>query len=141
MRFIIMLLPWLELLTLIQLGIHTSALAAVAYVFIMLVLGMVVLQRQGSQMMARLREAQQGQVLGSRLLVDDMAMGLAALLLMFPGMISDFAALVVVIGPLRRRIARLFGAPEVQPYAPQMDRESEVTIEGQYTRLDERDPN
>ncbi len=141
MRFIIMLLPWLELLTLIQLGIHTSALAAVAYVFIMLVLGMVVLQRQGSQMMTRLREAQQGQVLGSRLLVDDMAMGLAALLLMFPGMISDFAALVVVIGPLRRRIARLFGAPEVQPYAPQMDRESEVTIEGQYTRLDERDPN
>lgn len=141
MRFIIMLLPWLELLTLIQLGIHTSALAAVAYVFIMLVLGMVVLQRQGSQMMARLREAQQGQVLGSRLLVDDMAMGLAALLLMFPGMISDFAALVVVIGPLRRRIARLFGAAEVQPYAPQMDRESEVTIEGQYTRLDERDPN
>ena len=141
MRFIIMLLPWLELLTLIQLGIHTSALAAVAYVFIMLVLGMVVLQRQGSQMMTRLREAQQGQVLGSRLLVDDMAMGLAALLLMFPGLISDFAALVVVIGPLRRRIARLFGAPEVQPYAPQMDRESEVTIEGQYTRLDERDPN
>ena len=32
MRFIIMLLPWLELFTLIQLGIETSALTALGYV-------------------------------------------------------------------------------------------------------------
>ena len=30
MRFIILLLPWLELFTLIQLGINTSALTAIA---------------------------------------------------------------------------------------------------------------
>ena len=33
MRFAIMLLPWLELLTLIELGILTSALTALAIVF------------------------------------------------------------------------------------------------------------
>lgn len=139
MRFIILLLPWLELFTLIQLGIKTSALTAVGYVFVTLVLGVLVLRRQGMQMFDRLREAQEGKVLGAGLLVDDMAMGLAGILLMFPGMISDAAALVVVIGPLRRRVARLLGGPEVEAYAPERDHQGEATIEGQFTRIDERD--
>ncbi|MFK8051212.1 MAG: FxsA family protein, partial [Halioglobus sp.] len=139
MRFIVLLLPWLELFTLIQLGINTSALTAVFYVFVTLVLGIVLLRRQGLHMFERLRDVQQGKVLGSQLLVDDMAMGLAAILLMFPGMISDAAALVVMIGPLRRRLAMLLGGPRVEPYVPQRDVESEATIEGQFTRLDEQD--
>ena len=141
MRFIVMLLPWLELFTLVQLGIETSALTAVFYVFTTLVLGVLVLRRQGMQMFERLRDVQQGRVLGSQLLVDDMAMGLAGMLLIFPGMISDVAALVVMIGPLRRRLARALGGPQVEPYAPQRDFESEVTIEGQYTRVDDANKN
>ena len=39
MRLFILLLPWLELFTLIQLGIETSALTAIAYVLGTLVLG------------------------------------------------------------------------------------------------------
>lgn len=139
MRIILLLLPWLELFTLIQLGINTSALTAILYVFVTLVLGILVLQRQGAQMFERLREAQQGRVLGSQLLVDDMAMGIAGLLLIFPGMISDIAAVLVMIGPLRRRLARVFGAPEVDAYAPRNDVEGHQTIEGQFTRLDEEE--
>ena len=137
MRFIILLLPWLELFTLIQLGIKTSALTAIAYVFVTLVLGVLVLRRQGMQMFQRLRDVQHGKVLGSQLLVDDMAMGLAGMLLMFPGMISDAAALVVMIGPLRRRLVTLLGGPQVEPYAPQRDVDVDTTIEGQFTRIDE----
>ncbi len=137
MRFIILLLPWLELFTLIQLGINTSALTALVYVFVTLVLGILLLRRQGMQMFERLRDVQHGRVLGSQLLVDDMAMGLAGILLMFPGMISDAAALVVMIGPLRRRLVALFGGPQVEPYAPQRDVEGDITIEGQFTRIDE----
>ena len=139
MRLFIMLLPWLELFTLIQLGIETSALTAIFYVFATLVLGLFVLRRQGMQMIERLQGVQQGRVMGSELLVDDMAMGLAGVLLIFPGMISDFAALIVMIGPLRRRLARALGGPDVEPYAPQRDFESDITIEGQYTRVDEED--
>ncbi len=139
MRFFFMLLPWLELFTLIQLGIETSALTAVFYVLATLALGVVVLRRQGMQMIERLQGVQQGKVLGSELLVDDMAMGLAGVLLIFPGMISDLAALVVMIGPLRRRLAKALGGQQPQPYAPQRDFESDVTIEGQYTRVDEED--
>ncbi len=138
MRIFFLLLPWLELATLIQLGIETSALTALAYVFATLMLGLVMLQRQGRGMFEHLREAQAGgRVLGGRLLLDDMTVGLAGLLLMVPGMITDFAALVVLIGPLRRKLARWFGGPQAEPYAPGRDEEANTTIEGNYRRLDD----
>ncbi len=137
MRLFVLLLPWLELFTLIQLGIETSALTAVFYVLATLVLGLFVLKRQGMQMLERLQGVQQGRVLGSELLVDDMAMGLAGVLLMFPGMISDFAALVVMISPLRRRLSRALGGAQAEPYAPQRDFDSDLTIDGEFTRVDE----
>ena len=140
MRLILLLLPWLDLFTLIQLGIETSALWALVYVFATGALGVVVLRRQGEGMFERLRQSQEGRVIGPELLLDDMALGLAGLLLIIPGMITDFAALVVMIGPLRRRVAGWLGGPRPEPYAPGRDRESHTTIEGQYRRVDdERD--
>jgi UPF0716 protein FxsA len=139
MRFIIMLLPWLELYTLVQLGIQTSALTAVGYAVGTLFLGLLVLRRQGKEMLGRLRQLQSGGVIGPDLLVDDVAMGLAGALLMFPGMISDVAALIVMIGPLRRRIARAIGGPQPEPYVPERDRDPNVIIEGQFRRVNDRE--
>lgn len=139
MRLFLALLPWLELFTLIELGIKTSALAALGYVLFTLLLGLAILQRQGQGMFERLRESQQGRVIGPQLLLDDMALGLAGLLLMIPGLISDFAALIVIIGPLRRRLARWFLGPQPEPYVPERDQADHVTLEGQYRRLDEED--
>lgn len=136
MRLFFLLLPWLELFTLIKLGIETSALTALLYVFVTLVLGLAVLRRQGQGMFVQLRDAQEGRVLGPQLLLDDMAMGLAGLLLIIPGMITDFAALVVMVGPLRRRLARWLGGPVPEPYAPERDSQSRVTIEGDFHRKD-----
>jgi UPF0716 protein FxsA len=137
MRFFVMLLPWLELFTLIQLGVETSALTALAYVLGTVFIGILVLQRQGRGMFERLREAQEGKVMGPQLLLDDMAMGLSGLLLIIPGMITDFAALVVMIGPLRRRVAQWLYGPQPEPYAPQRDTGTHTTIEGSYRRVDD----
>lgn len=137
MRLLIMLLPWLELFTLIELGIHTSALAALGYVLFTLLLGMAILQRQGQGMFERLRQSQEGRVVGPQLLLDDMYLGLAGILLMIPGLISDFAALIVIIGPLRRRLASWILGPQPEPYAPERDPGGHVTIEGQYRRVDD----
>ncbi len=137
MRLIILLLPWLELFTLIQLGIETSALWALAYVFATGALGLLVLRRQGEGMFERLRQSQEGRVIGPQLLLDDMVMGLAGLLLIIPGMITDAAALIVMIGPLRRRVIAWFGGPQTEAYAPGRDREGHITIEGQYRRVDD----
>ena len=137
MRFLILLLPWLELFTLIQLGVETSALVALGWVFATLFLGLALLQRQGRGMFERLREAQDGRVLGPQLMLDDVAMGLAGLLLVIPGLITDAAALLVMLGPLRRRIARvLFGAPP-EAYVPGRDSDAGETIEGNVRRVDD----
>ncbi len=137
MRLFIILLPWLELFTLIELGIKTSALTALGYVLVTLLLGLAILQRQGQGMFERLRQSQEGRILGPRMLVDDMALGLAGLLLMIPGLITDLAALIVVIGPLRRRLAAWLLGPQPEPYAPDRDATGHLTIEGQYRRVDE----
>ncbi|MDG2046872.1 MAG: FxsA family protein [Halioglobus sp.] len=137
MRFAIMLLPWLELLTLIELGILTSALTALAYVFVTVVLGLAILRRQGRGMFERLRQAQDGRIIGPELLLDDMALGFAGLLLIFPGMISDFAALIVVIGPLRRRVAKAIMGPQPEVYSAGRDSSGHETIEGVYRQVDD----
>jgi len=137
MRFLFMLLPWLELFTLIQLGIETSALTALAWVFGTLFLGIIILQRQGQGMFERLRETQEGRILGPELLLDDMAMGLAGMLLIIPGLITDTAAVIVMIGPLRRRLARWLLGPQPEPYAPEKDEGEHITIEGSYRRVDD----
>ncbi len=137
MLIVFLLLPWLELFTLIQLGIETSALTALAYVFLTFFAGLFVLRMQGMGMFNRLRELQEGRVLGQQMLLDDMAVGMAGLLLMFPGMISDLAAVLVMIGPLRRRIARWLAGPQPEPYAPQQDQSSPTTIEGDFRRVND----
>ena len=127
MRVAILLLPWLELFTLIELGIKTSALTAIAYVFATLFIGLAILRR--------LRQAQDGRVLGPELFLDDMAMGFAGLLLMVPGMITDLFALIVMVGPLRRRLARSILGPQVVVRTSQRHAGPHETIEGDYRHV------
>ena len=137
MGFLIMLLPWLELLTLVELGILTSGLTVLVYVFVTVVLGMAILRRQGRGMFERLRQAQDGRIIGPELLLDDMALGFAGLLLIFPGMISDLVALIVMIGPLRRRLANALIGPQAEAYIPERDASGHETIEGVYRQVDD----
>ena len=137
MRLFFLLLPWLELFTLIQLGIETSALTALLYVLVTLVLGIAIIRHQGMSLFTRMQDLQAGRVLGQQLLLDGMAVGIAGLLLMVPGLISDFFAIIVLIGPLRRRLGRWLMGPQPEPYVPQRDVSSESPIEGDFRRLDE----
>jgi len=156
MRFLLFLYPWLELLSLIQLGVETNALFAVAWVFFMFLLGGAMIRRVGTASVTRLREAQRTGVLQQSLLVDDMAVVVAAVLLIIPGLVSDFFAMVVLIGPLRRGLSRaVFGIRETETAfgnhdvysnnANGKERHSEgtqprrVTLEGDFTRIDESD--
>jgi len=137
MRVFVMLLPWLELFTLIQLGVKTSALTAIFYVLFTFVLGVAVIRRQGMGMFERLKQSQEGRIIGPDLLLDDMWLGFAGLLLIFPGMISDLIAIVVMIGPLRRRLVRWLGGPQPEVYVPTRDSSSHETIEGDFRRVDD----
>ena len=108
MRLLLLFYPWLELLSLIQLGIETRAIVPLLWVLVMFMLGAALLKRVGTASVLRLREAQQSGVLQQSLFVDDLAVAVAALLFMIPGLLSDFFAVVVLIEPLRRLLARFF---------------------------------
>ena len=95
MRLLIVLYPWLELLSLIQLGVETSALFAILWVVGMFFLGTALLRHVGMASLARLREAQRSGGLQQTFFVDDLALCIAAVLLMIPGLLSDFFAVVV----------------------------------------------
>ncbi len=141
MQVLLLLLPWAELFTLVQLGVQTSALTALLYVLVTFIFGLSVLRHQGAGMFQRLREQQAGRVMGPELLLDDMAVGFAGVLLMIPGMLTDFAAIVVVIGPLRRQLVRWLHRGErsdPRREAPGTDdRPDAITIEGDFNRLDD----
>ena len=137
MRFAFLLLPWLELLTLIELGIQTSALTAIGYIAMTAIVGLGILQRQGRELFERLRTRQDGHIVGPQLLVDDMFLGLAGLLLVFPGMITDCIALLVIIGPVRRRLLRAIGGSQPEVLGPEQDAGGGATIEGDFRRLDD----
>jgi UPF0716 protein FxsA len=133
MRFLFFLFPVLEFYALIQMGIETSALAVLAYVVLTIFLGLTLLRRQGEGLVEQIRRGDQ---LGPRLLRDDMAIGFAGLLLIVPGPISDFLALLVLLGPLRRKIARALGWREVEPISSAYQRPGDEIIEGEFQRID-----
>jgi UPF0716 protein FxsA len=140
MPWIILLLPWIELWTLIELGAATSGLMALAYVFLTLMLGLGLIRRQGEGMLARIQQQQaQGGILSPDWLMDDLALVGSGLLLMIPGLVTDFLAVVFAIGPLRRGLGRLLGVKTMRPptAAQYTETDEKITVEGEYRRLDD----
>ena len=140
MRWIFILLPWVELFSLIRLGAEIGAFQTLLYVFVTLMLGLAILRWQGMEVITRMQEAQLGWEVPRQLLVDDLALGLAGLLLAIPGLLTDTLAILVVIPPLLRR---LFGArsgngrPPGADGGPRSTSSARTTIEGEYRHLDD----
>lgn len=143
MPLIFLLLPWLELWTLIELGSSTSALTAMLYVLATLMLGAALIRHQGVALLRQMQaQAGSGRMLGPQLLMDDLALVSCGLLLMIPGLITDLLAVVFLIGPLRRRLLGVWQRPDAvveephtRPQGP--SQRGPVTLEGEFER--ERD--
>jgi UPF0716 protein FxsA len=140
MPWIFLLLPWIELWTLIELGSATSGLIALGYVFLTMVMGVGLIRRQGEGMMARIQQQQaQGGILSPEWMMDDLALVGSGLLLMIPGIVTDLLAIIFAIGPVRRGLARLLGIKTVRGQSRDSDPSDSpsTTIEGEYRRLDD----
>ena len=159
MRFVLLAYPWLELLSLIQLGTETSAFTALVYVAAMIFLGITLIRVAGMAGLAQLQSAQRSGVLIQTALLNDMAMIVAGILLIIPGLLSDLLAVVMLIGPLRRLlfgrwVSRVSTAQSAfaagqwdasRPYGPasgpmSADDPDGVTLEGEFRRVDNDDP-
>lgn len=143
MRFLFFFLPWLELFTLIALGVENGLLTVFAVVIGTFFAGVWILRSQGRGMLQRMQRAQSTGGFGAHFLLDDLATGFAGLLLMVPGLITDCVALLVLIGPLRRKLAAWLrpggesvdGPHQASHRTGYEPRHGEV-IEGSYERVD-----
>ena len=115
MGWIVFLYPLMELWSLIELGAQTTAGTAVLWVLVAGLVGLGAIRFAGTQVLIRLQAAQREGALQQRLLAGDMALAFAGLLLMIPGLISDALALLIMIPPLRRLLAKLAVCGESAP--------------------------
>ena len=109
MGWVVLLYPLAELWSLLALGAHTTAGAALLWVLGAGFAGVVAIRLAGMQVLRRLQQAQREGVLHQNLVAGDMAIAVAGLLLIVPGLISDALAVLVLIPPLRGVLARLVG--------------------------------
>jgi UPF0716 protein FxsA len=109
-RIALLLYPLVELWSLIELGAQTSAGLAVLWVLGAGFLGMTTIRFAGAQVLSRLQAAQREGVLQQQLVASDMALAIAGLLLIIPGLFSDALAVLVLLEPFRRLVGFLFAA-------------------------------
>lgn len=103
--FALLLLPLLELALLVAIGREIGVLPTLLWMFVDAVAGIFLLRTVGPATALRMRERlMQGDVPGQEML-DGLLMGLAGLLLIFPGVLSDFVALLCLL-PVSRHWAR-----------------------------------
>ncbi len=92
----------LELYVLIEVGARVGAVQTVSLVFLTAIVGTALVRGQGLVALQRLQagRAERAEVLEGPLLV------VAALLLLLPGFITDAMGALLLVPPLRRRVAR-----------------------------------
>jgi UPF0716 protein FxsA len=113
MRWLLFLYPWLELWSLIQLGIETTLAVAMLWVLAALIVGGTMIRWAGRNSLQRLAQASAGGTLPQQLLMADVAVILSGLLLAIPGLVSDLLAVLMLVTPLRRLAAGLW-APHLR---------------------------
>lgn len=139
MKYLIVVYPCIELISLIQLGIETSAFWALAYVIGMIFFGLTLIRRQGLALISELKNIERGRGIFSILQADDLRIVIAGLLFLIPGLISDFFAFMLLISPVYRYlITRFLGRSNYKPNNE--NRETGFVIDGSFTRVDDRPP-
>lgn len=108
MPFLLLALPFLELMTLIELGSAIGSFNTIAYVILTAILGTALLKRQGIAILQKMHQARASALGASQQWFrDEFAIALSAMLLMIPGLVTDLLALIVAIGPLRRNCLQI----------------------------------
>ena len=141
-RLLILIYPFAELWSLIELGVRYGAGIAVLWVLGAIAAGMVLLRVVGRVALTHLAAAQREGRLSERLLMDDLSLAFVAVLLVIPGLVSDLMALLLALSPLRRWLFRLMGARHVEPnthFSSGFTAHQEDIIEGEFEDLSQGD--
>ena len=103
-RFLVLsllLLPLIEIAIFIKVGQTIGLLPTLALIIGAALGGGLLLRAQGLQVVSQMRSNMRSGQLPGRSIADAMMIGLAALLLVLPGFLSDIAALALLLPPIR----------------------------------------
>lgn len=144
MRFFFLLfiaLPVLELIGFAVIWPKLGFLRAVAWLILGIVAGSMVIKSVGTQSFKRVQSGEDVFLVPD--LFDAFCRLLAGILLIFPGFISDFLALLFLVPVLRRFVFRLAGTQQTPSHTAPSGAASRdentgdnLTIEGDYRRID-----
>ncbi|MEM6301606.1 MAG: FxsA family protein [Pseudomonadota bacterium] len=132
MRWLVYLFPWIELFSLLWLGNQMGALNALLYVVATVFLGISILRWQGMEIISSLQSAQRDAFAMQRLFLgNQISTALAGVLIMIPGLLTDFLGATVLVVSLLRRLINYGAVDGASPYgdAP-IERESPRTTHG-----------
>lgn len=141
--------PVLELWVLIQVGSEIGALATIALLVLAALAGLALVRYEGAATLLRATQRLNRGELPTREMGEGLLIGVAGLLLLLPGFISDAVALVLLVPLLRRWVLRRLtkrmtvvhrGRPQhhhhqAPPHQPDGQTKGH-TIEGEYRRED-----
>jgi len=125
------LIPAIELFVIIEVGARIGALTAVILVFVTAGLGLNFARGQGLSTLTRL---QNGTLPADAAMLDGPLIALAALCLLFPGFVTDGLGALLLVPPVRSRVALMlidrFGGPRGPrgPLGPKSPDEGGETI-------------
>ena len=94
-------LPLIEIAIFIKVGQTIGLMPTLALIVGAAILGGLLLRMQGMQIVGQLRSNMSTGKLPGRAIADAMMVGLAALLLLLPGFLSDIIALLLLLPPVR----------------------------------------
>jgi UPF0716 protein FxsA len=101
---ILLLLPIIEIAVFIKVGQTIGLMPTLALIIGAALLGALLLRLQGLQILGQLRSNMSTGKLPGRAIADTMMMGLAAVLLVLPGFLTDIVALGLLLPPVRSAI-------------------------------------
>jgi UPF0716 protein FxsA len=99
---LLLLLPALELWLMIEIGSEVGALVVIAWLVAMIFVGINLLRYLGASSMLRAAQGMRGGAMPGQSMVDGLFKAIGAVLLIIPGFITDFIALLCFIPILRR---------------------------------------
>lgn len=152
MPLLLLAYPFLELWSLLEFGAEAGALATIAYILLMIVLGYWLLQMAGRSALLTAGRFPSAAAIRGQLFAGEISVAFGAVLLMIPGLISDFLALYVflraalkaVLGGAGSRSGARAAEPErdIPNHGPNRTSESSsdrgpVTLEGDFSRVDD----
>ena len=148
MPFLLIAYPFLEFWSLLEFSARTNALATITYILVMIIVGYWLLQLAGRSALSTAGRFPSASAIRGQLFAGEISVAFGAVLLMIPGLISDFLALYVF---LRAALKAVFGGASSRqgPRAGKSEQDTPnrasdstseggpVTLEGDYSRVDD----